>query len=136
MKRGYSVRCTCSYPGCKETQFYHYDTQREVREGHSAQQQRAGTWLCVRHTRPAEVLSEANPTTSHVLVAVELDYGKFWRADGQDSGGSGFIFGGGYKAYAADFPAGTRITITATLELPPPTPQDPPTAADAAKETT
>ena len=30
-RRGYTVRCVCSFPGCKETSFYHYDTQRDLR---------------------------------------------------------------------------------------------------------
>ncbi|WP_228897795.1 hypothetical protein [Acidovorax sp. Leaf73] len=118
-RRGYTVRCVCSFPGCKETSFYHYDTQRELCEGTAAAQQRAGKWLCVRHTSPAEVLAENNPTTSHVLVNVELEHGRFWRQEGHEQvGGSGFVFGNGYKAYAKDFPPGTRLTITAKLELP------------------
>jgi hypothetical protein len=117
-RRGYTVRCVCSFPGCKETSFYHYDTQREVREGTAAKQQRAGTWLCVRHTSPDEVLSESNLMTSRVLESVELEHGKFWRQEGHERAVSGFVFGNGYKAYAKDFPAGTRLTITAQLELP------------------
>jgi hypothetical protein len=117
-RRGYTVRCVCSHPGCNETSFYHYDTQREVREGTAAKQARAGTWLCVRHTEPDEVLSAANPTTSQVLVSVELEHGRFWRKEGQERVVSGFVFGNGYKAYAKDFPPGTRLIVTATLEFP------------------
>jgi hypothetical protein len=34
---------------------------------------------------------------------------------------SGFTFGNGYKAYANDFPEGTKLTVTASIELPDPT---------------
>lgn len=117
-RRGYTVRCVCSFPGCKETSFYHYDTQRELREGTAAGQARAGTWLCTRHTSPSEVLASSNPTTRQVLVSVELEHGRFWLKEGQERAVSGFVFGNGYKAYAKDFPPGTRLTITAQLELP------------------
>lgn len=117
-RRGYTVRCVCSFPGCKETSFYHYDTQRDMREGTAARQQRAGTWLCVRHTSPDEVLSESNSITSQTLLSVELDCGKFWSKQGDGSLRSGFVFGNGYKAYAQDFPPGTRLTVTAQIELP------------------
>lgn len=38
--------------------------------------------------------------------------GLFW------DDGSGFTHGTGYKAYADDFPPGTRLIITARIELP------------------
>lgn len=122
MSRGHTVRCVCSHPGCKETSFYHYDTLRDAREGSASKQQRAGTWLCTRHTAPNEVLSDANPTTTHVLVCVQLEYGRFWQEEGKERVGSGFTFGDGYKAYAKDFPPGTRLTITAQLTPPCPHP--------------
>ena len=41
--------------------------------------------------------------------------GLFWLGGGLSSG---FTFGPGFKAFANDFPEGTKIVITATLEVP------------------
>lgn len=64
------------------------------------------------------MLSADNPRRETVLISHEETYGLFWRAEGQEKGGNGFVFGNGFKAFAKDFPAGTRLTVTARVELP------------------
>lgn len=53
-----------------------------------------------------------------VETARERDdaYGKFWH-DGTRKAG-GFVHGPGFKAWAEDHPVGTRLTITASLDVP------------------
>lgn len=58
----------------------------------------------------------ANPLRERVLEVYETTYGKFWRTAGSDEAGSGFTHGPGFKAYASDFAAGTRLVISVRIE--------------------
>lgn len=88
-------------------------------------------WRCLRHSRPNEVLSEANRSTVGVLTVTESQYGtKYWNNGERDV--SGWQYGVGYMAWAKDFPVGTKLIIAADIELPaghvpppPPTPPEP-----------
>lgn len=44
--------------------------------------------------------------------------GYYWGPAGGRTGTSGLVSGPGFRADAADFPPGTRLTVTARLELP------------------
>ncbi|MFI5753104.1 hypothetical protein ACIBBE_46580 [Streptomyces sp. NPDC051644] len=44
--------------------------------------------------------------------------GHYWGPEGGRTGDSGLVSGPGFHADAADFPPGTRLTVTARLELP------------------
>lgn len=119
-RRGASHREACQHAGCKESGWYEFDTQREYRE--YLERRRGKPWFCTRHTRPDEVLSSDNPECTTVLVATELSsdltgnpLGRFWIAEGLTTG-SGFTYGPGFKAYAEDFPEGTRLVVTARIE--------------------
>ena len=112
-RRNYVVRAKCHYPGCTEVARYEASTRKEEAEIY---QRYARDWLCVRHTRPDEVLSPTNALRSTELVCQQESYGRFF-------GGQGFISGPGFKIYAADFPAGTKLRVTAEVILPP---EDPP----------
>jgi hypothetical protein len=70
-----------------------------------------GRWFCVRHSKPNEVLSLENRETCAELISEERPYGRYF-------GNFGFVHGPGFKAFAKDFPAGTKIIVTARLVLP------------------
>lgn len=60
------------------------------------------------------------PMREHVLTATRLPHlpeHLFWIASDEKSG-SGLTFGPGFKAFAKDFPEGTRLVITARIEAP------------------
>lgn len=116
-RRGYSYSPQCVHEGCAERAHYHFDTRREEHETITSLRSRGG-WRCVRHTRPDEVLSAEAPAREAVLVSRQESYGRFFAPEGQDKGGNGFLHGPGFKAYAEDFPPGTRIVVTARVELP------------------
>lgn len=112
-RRGYDVRVVCTHPGCLECTRYHFDVQADMRR-HFEREPR-DKWLCIRHQNSDQVLSDANRTRVQEMVNFETDHGKFW---GVDKPSSGFVSGPGFKAFAADFPAGTRIRVITELILP------------------
>jgi hypothetical protein len=78
---------------------------------------------CVRHL-DENVLGIGKRELSSVFVASKVRYneerfldGLFWIKEGETSG-SGFIFGAGFRAFADDFPEGTRLEVTAKVEVP------------------
>lgn len=120
-RRGpYITTLVCDEKGCNERAHYSYRTLAEQRDG---QHFRKGMkpWKCSRHNRPEQVLTPSNRERTHVAVA---EFGKgeyikdklFWTGEGDLT--SGFTFGPGFKAYAEDFPPGTRLVITARIEMP------------------
>lgn len=119
-RRRTTQRVVCAHEGCNESAWYEYDTQREARE---AAQRRAKTpYLCSRHSAPDKVLGPDNRERVHVLVATKVPSrngeflpGLFWRDEGSERSGSGFVYGPGFKAFAKDFPEGTRLVVTARI---------------------
>lgn len=107
-RRVYTVRAKCQHPGCTEVARYEASTRKEETEIY---QRYARNWLCVRHTRPDEVLSAVNTLRSVELISEEKSCGRFF-------GSQGFIAGPGFKIYASDFPAGTKLRVTAEVILP------------------
>lgn len=106
------VTIRCAHPDCREHAYYEVRTKAEDLE------LRRKPWLCVRHSRPDAVLSNESPAKRQVLVSYEEPYGRFWRPEGSEKGGSGFAHGPGFKAFADDFPAGTRLVVESRLEFP------------------
>lgn len=101
----------CAEPGCSATVLWGYDSKREYVElRHKANER---PWRCTRHEEPEKVLRPDNPTVTGVLISE----GNYWREKDR-IGGSGFAYGPGFKAHVADFPVGTRIIVTAQVELP------------------
>lgn len=102
----------CAEPGCREHGLFSYRTQEESRS--LADEFRNG-WRCSRHRNPEAVLSAENPERVTVLEAIAAGNGAtglFW------DGMNGFSFGPGFKAWAKDFPEGTKLIVTARIELP------------------
>ena len=127
MARERTTVVRCAETECRVTVIYTYTSQREYGEIMKRQQDRP--YKCTRHLVPDEVLRPDNPERQRVLVASRVPFessqpgasrwldGLFWVEDGKDSG-SGFAYGPGFKAHASDFPEGTRLVVTARVELP------------------
>jgi hypothetical protein len=101
--KGRSLRKECATPGCNE--YGHYTDLTP--EGYKRLSREP--WYCVRHTQPEEVLGASNLRREKILENVQLPHGRYW------NGSSGFAYGPGFKAYADDFPAGTKIRVIAEV---------------------
>lgn len=112
-KREWPLHFTCTHPGCKETTTFRYSTLRDRSSSFEARHYGAAGWKCTRHTDPNRVLSAENPETRFEVVSDQRTYGRFF-------GSQGLITGPGFLAYASDLPAGTRLVITARIEIPAP----------------
>lgn len=130
MPRRHTHTRPCTHPGCTEHSHIEYTAHHEL----------AGInpiWKCPRHAQPDRVLSADNPETTAVLVlqpsyvtrwrgdAPEL-VGHFWGTEGTGKGFSSIESGPGFRADASDFPPGTRLIITARIELPAETTEETP----------
>lgn len=108
-------RFQCGHPDCREVVQYEYANRTEAAS--LFQRYGQGRWLCVRHSQPDEVLSPTNLIRVGEQVSREEPYGRYW-------GHSGFVFGPGFKAFAKDFPPGTKLRVTAEIILPEEAPAD------------
>lgn len=112
-----TARATCKHPGCTESAFWSFDTRKEAAAHYKYREK----WKCTRHTHPEEVMSTTNLERTVVLTAQrsdKLDPAKhrFWHNGVRLA--SGFNHSDAHKAYATDFPEGTRLIVTARIELP------------------
>lgn len=124
-RREYTIELTCAEPGCREHSFAVAETRQEERDARARYAKHP--YRCVRHMSPGEVLSAEEPNRSITLTVIEVhrkdyrgeDYvlGLYWGRDAE-SAHHGFVYGDGYKAFARDFPIGTRLTINVAIELP------------------
>jgi hypothetical protein len=112
-RRTWSWTRHCAHAGCHEFARYEYSTRREM---DTSQRATKGEWRCVRHYKPDEVLSPTNTRrVTEVTATRDPDRSRsFWGLPL----GNGFAHGLGWKAWADDFPAGTRIRVTVDV-LPP-----------------
>ena len=111
----WAYRKHCTHDGCKEFGYYRFDTRREMVESWYY----ARDWVCTRHTKTDELLTPDNLKVSKEVISIRgegrISDPLFWKGNLT----SGFISGEGFKAFAADFPEGTKLIITAQIELPP-----------------
>lgn len=105
------VHFKCGHLGCSEYANYRCDNRREVAD--LQRRYHPDKWRCVRHTKPDEVLSESNLVKTAEFQVFELPNGRYW--GDAEKVGSGFVYGPGFKAYADDFPPGTRLRVTAEI---------------------
>lgn len=111
-KRDWPLRFQCAHEGCTEHVTYRYETRRDLASSYELKNYGSGKgWRCVRHSTPNEVLSAENPEQRFEVVNREEEYGRFF-------GHQGFVSGPGFKVFAKDFPPGTKLIITARIELP------------------
>lgn len=113
MGRPQIVRVKCGHEGCDEFARYEAFSRKEAIEIDRKYGQ--GRYRCVRHSQPEVVLSPTNFIRVDELSVFAEPHGKYW---GHDKASSGFVYGPGFKAFAADFPEGTIIRITAEIVLP------------------
>jgi hypothetical protein len=128
-RREYRSAFKCAEPGCRDTQFLAHSTRAD--EKAAWQRQHEKPYRCTRHANPERNLRPGNERVTQVLVATrrrsvrmighdeEASWlpGLFWIPEGGTTG-SGFTFGDGYNAHASDFPEGTRLVVTAQIEMP------------------
>lgn len=116
-KREYRVKVRCRHEGgCDEWATYICTTRAEEKE--QREWLRKYPYRCVRHRNLEEVLSVENTIRVKTLVAGRAKSHPelkdlYWSDDG-----SGFVYGSGFKAFADDFPIGTKLEITAKIILP------------------
>lgn len=120
-RREWPLRFVCNYPGCTESANYRYPTRRDMMESFELKNYSGGRWRCVRHNKPDEVLSASNPRTRAEIVLEQKSHGKYF-------GNFGFVSGLGFRVFADDFPAGTRLIVTA--EIVPPAERECPSSPD------
>lgn len=109
-RREWALRKPCVHPGCTEVARYTYATRRDLETSYELKHD----FRCTRHSKPAEVLSAENTATEVVMVSKKSDGcgdHLFWERNG-------FQHGPGFKAWANDFPEGTRLIVTARVEFP------------------
>lgn len=116
-RREWPLRFVCAHGGCTETANYRYSTKRDMMESFEIKNYSNGRWRCIRHARPEEVLSAANRETRAELIVEQKPHGRFF-------GHSGFVSGPGFKAFAKDFPAGSKIIVSTVVVLPEPAPPE------------
>lgn len=114
-RREYTIRFKCAEDGCGEWYYGVAASRRDEADTRAWYAKRP--WRCVRHAKPDEVLSADNLERVTVRVSGKSKRypnlpDLFW------DDGSGFEYGPGFKAYAKDFPPGTRLIVTARIELP------------------
>lgn len=113
-KRIYSSRGKCAESGCSEWFYYDYELKRDKIAADKRRNERP--WRCVRHSQKDTVLSPLNTKIVTELVCGKSK--KYPDLDGLFFGESGFVFGKGWKAFANDFPPGTKIVETVEVILP------------------
>jgi len=108
---------SCEHAECKEKSCREFSSRRDYNESIK----RNRKWRCVKHSQPEEYLSKNNLNTKVELIVIQKESGKYWQYvedAGTDKVRGGFIFGTGYKASADEFDIGTKLTVTANIELP------------------
>lgn len=119
MSARYTINLSCAEPGCQEWSFTEADTRAEERE--TRQRYAKNPYRCFRHRKPNEVLSVDNPETTKTLVVEEKFTTDRWGTKqllGLYFGHMGVESGPGFRAFAKDFPPGTKLIVTARIELP------------------
>lgn len=110
-KRDWPLRFKCAHPGCEESVTYRYDTRRDLQDSFELKHYGANGWKCTRHDAPDEVLGPENMQTRWESTSSQTEYGVFF-------GNSRYIHGPGFKIFAKDLPPGTKLIVTAQIELP------------------
>jgi len=109
-RREYKLQKRCAHEGCAEIGRWTYETARDLANSY----EQRNVYRCVRHADPDAVLGDGNREIEKVLTSKASDnaQGLYW------DGLSGFVHGPGFKAWANDFPEGTRLIVTVRVETP------------------
>ena len=101
----YTKSTKCSYDGCKDFGVQSFRTKSEMRA------YKRPFW-CARHRNPETILTATKKRIESVLISKETKVGIYW------DGVFGLKSGHGWKAFAEDFPEGTKLKITVEIETP------------------
>jgi hypothetical protein len=122
MPRGnYRQTIRCAGPGCGETVTYRHGTRAD--EAASVKSQRESPWKCPRHLWPDQVLGRGREVIAGAMTVIarpdarNWETPRIWEAPGWPFR-SDSISGPGFRAFASDWPEGTRLEVTARI-LPP-----------------
>ena len=110
-KRDWPLRFKCSHPGCNESVTYRYETRRDLMMSYELKNYSGDKWKCTRHVDLDRVLSTENTETTYEVASEQREHGRFF-------GHHGIVIGPGFLVYASDLPAGTKLIVTARIELP------------------
>jgi hypothetical protein len=114
-RREHILRKNCVHEACKEVGVWSYERQKDL----VASFENRNEYRCVRHSRPNEVLGDGQTTIESVRVSYRGPADRlYWGVPPDFKNGSGFIYGPGFKAFAQDFPEGTRLIISVRVETP------------------
>lgn len=114
-QREYRSVFTCAETGCREAQYLVHDLRAD--QAAADRRQREKPFKCSRHAKPEQNLRPDNQSTQFVYVVTRKPTGLYWVTEGNVSG-SGYSFGPGFNAHADDFPEGTRLIVSAQIEVP------------------
>lgn len=112
-RRSLSTMARCQHEGCSESGLFEYTSQRDMAAGDAFR----ASWRCTRHRYPDELVQPNSLPRTVGLTVVVRDGLCYWLADGSACG-SGFVHGPGWRAFANDFPEGTRIEMDVRVVLP------------------
>lgn len=112
-RRGYDVLVKCSHESCTEVDRYRYNSKSDMDKHFECNPK--SDHKCFRHSKPNLVLSVSKRATVDVVMNFKTDDGNFW---GKEKPLTKVVFGPGFRAFADDFPAGTKIKVTAQLSIP------------------
>lgn len=110
----YHLRFNCKYPGCEEWGSYGYSTKKEYNE--AVKRQTGINWKCIRHSDDRLLTLEKRSSTVTIIAGKSKKYPKLSKLFWNDQ--SGFAYGNSWKAFADDFPEGTKIIETVKIILP------------------
>jgi len=110
-----TVTVHCGHEGCREVARYEVYDRKEAKEIRECKGN--GKWRCTRHSNPDSVLSPQKKKTISIQIAGKSKTypdltDLYWNDE------SGFVYGPGFKAFANDFPEGTKLIVTAEIVLP------------------
>lgn len=108
-----SITAVCHHTeGCRESTFFEYSNNVE----YAAAMRTAEAWKCLRHKDTAAVLRPDNLRRTYEATVMAEPYGLFWADNGKPF--NGLLSGPGFYAFAADFPEGTTLRVTAEIVPP------------------
>ena len=116
MSRHRTLARRCSTEGCRETDLIVCTSRDDIKRV-------SEPWACRMHDKPGEYLSPTNRETTAVL-ALHPRYvsgslaGYSWGPEDAEKGSHPIVSGPGFWAEAKNFPPGTRLIVTARIELP------------------
>lgn len=122
MPRRRTHRQTCTHTGCHAYRDIEYTARRDL-------DTISRTWKCTKHDKPDEYLTPDNQEQT-VILELHPKYrtgydgkptllGNYWGPEGEPGKAHhGVESGPGFWADAKNFPPGTRLLVTARIELP------------------